>query len=200
MIELVGADAGCERVAIRYERIFLWRRRLLPLETVARVVPEQRAVLLTLDRQLLDRLDLPGDEMEGTRGPSAEGVRPRSDWLERIERYNAGGQGERAELKRGPDAGREPPPTERRQEPTAPAHTDGRSLGLRAHEQPPAERHLLFVPTTDGYLLVEREGPPPPLSGEVEAPELPGLFVVAKLAPSPLPNDRRPCAYLERPE
>ncbi len=199
MIELVAADAGHERVAIRHERIFLWRRRLLPLETVARVVPEQRAVLLTLDRQALDRLD-PGDEADGTRPLSAEAARPRSDWLERIERYNAGGQGERAELKPGPDAGREPPPSERAQEPIPPAHTDGQSLELRVLDQPPAERHLLFVPTTDGYLLVEREGPPPPLSGEVETPELPGFFVVAKLAPSPLPNDRRACAYLERPE
>ena len=54
--------------------------------------------------------------------------------------------------------------------------------------------HLLFVWKPSGYELVEQEGDAPPLGSEVE---LDGQqFRVTKLAPSPLPGDRRPCAYL----
>jgi hypothetical protein len=67
-------------------------------------------------------------------------------------------------------------------------------------DQRSAARHLLFVSTTHGYALVEQEGPPPPLGQGVEVPEEPSSFHVAKLGPSPLPNDGRMCAYLERTE
>src|SRR5439155_26238740 len=43
------------------------------------------------------------------------------------------------------------------------------------------ERHLQFVSTTNGYVLVEREGPAPPLGADVYPPELTGPFVVTKL-------------------
>jgi hypothetical protein len=39
-IELAGP--GAERIAIRQEGVLLWRRRLLPITTVASVFPEQR--------------------------------------------------------------------------------------------------------------------------------------------------------------
>jgi hypothetical protein len=58
-------------------------------------------------------------------------------------------------------------------------------------------QHLLFVPTYQGYLLVERNGAPPALGEVVELPETPGArLMVAKLASSPLPHDRRTCVYL----
>jgi hypothetical protein len=60
-----------------------------------------------------------------------------------------------------------------------------------------AHAHLLFVSTTHGYQLLERPGPAPAALEYVRVPEHDGLFRVAKLAPSPLPNDRRMCAYLE---
>ena len=51
------------------------------------------------------------------------------------------------------------------------------------------------MPSTNGYDLVEREGDPPRPGGEVEAGER--RFRVVKAAPSPLPGDRRACAYLQ---
>lgn len=56
--------------------------------------------------------------------------------------------------------------------------------------------HLLFVSRPSGYELLEREGDPPEPGTEVEADD--GLrYTVIKLAPSPLPQDERTCAYLQ---
>jgi hypothetical protein len=61
----------------------------------------------------------------------------------------------------------------------------------------PDLQHLLFVPTYQGYVLVERSGTAPGLGEIVELPEAPGArLIVAKLALSPLPHDRRICVYL----
>jgi len=55
-------------------------------------------------------------------------------------------------------------------------------------------QHLLFVWKTSGYELVEQDGEAPKVGSKVE---LDGRqFRVTKLAPSPLPGDRRACAYL----
>jgi chromosome segregation ATPase len=54
--------------------------------------------------------------------------------------------------------------------------------------------HLLFVPGPDGYDLVEREGPSPECGERVVLGER--ELVVVKVAGSPLPGDRRLCAYL----
>jgi uncharacterized coiled-coil protein SlyX len=59
-----------------------------------------------------------------------------------------------------------------------------------------ATAHVLFVPGPAGYELVEREGAPPEPGDLVELEDGRAL-VVAKLAQTPLPGDRRPCAYLE---
>jgi hypothetical protein len=55
--------------------------------------------------------------------------------------------------------------------------------------------HLRFVWTASGYQLREREGEPPQVGAEVE--EDGAVLRVFKVAPSPLPGDRRPCAYLQ---
>ena len=60
----------------------------------------------------------------------------------------------------------------------------------------PATAHLLFVPTSKRYELVERLGPPPEPGDDLELPE--GLFVVTKVGRSPFPAERRPCAFLVR--
>jgi hypothetical protein len=60
----------------------------------------------------------------------------------------------------------------------------------------PVTAHLLFVPTPERYLLVEREGAPPEPGDELELPEADGLFVVGKLGPAPFPGEARPCAFL----
>jgi hypothetical protein len=54
-------------------------------------------------------------------------------------------------------------------------------------------RYLLFVWSPNGYLLREAEGEPPPVGHEFE--DEGRALVVTKVGPSPLPGDRRPCAY-----
>jgi hypothetical protein len=57
--------------------------------------------------------------------------------------------------------------------------------------------HLLFVWKTSGYELREGEGDAPEVGAEVEQDGQ--TLRVTKLAPSPLPGDKRPCAYLGKP-
>lgn len=57
-------------------------------------------------------------------------------------------------------------------------------------------KHLLFVSRPSGYELVERDGGAPEPGSEVEVDE--GVrYTVVKIAPSPLPQDERACAYLQ---
>jgi hypothetical protein len=58
-----------------------------------------------------------------------------------------------------------------------------------------ADKHLLFLSKPSGYELVERDGEAPPPGTEVEIED--ARFTVSKIGPSPLPNDERPCAYLQ---
>ena len=60
-----------------------------------------------------------------------------------------------------------------------------------------ATSFLAFAPTPEGYRLVELDGASPSIGGLVEVPGSETRFVVARLGASPLPFDRRPCAYLE---
>ena len=54
--------------------------------------------------------------------------------------------------------------------------------------------HLVFVWKTSGYELREEAGDAPAVGAEVE---LDGATLhVTKVAPSPLPGDKRACAYL----
>ena len=57
------------------------------------------------------------------------------------------------------------------------------------------QTHLRFVWTPNGYELREREGDPPSVGEQVEEGE--ERLYVTKVAPSPLPGDSRPCAYLQ---
>jgi hypothetical protein len=57
------------------------------------------------------------------------------------------------------------------------------------------ESHLVFVWKPSGYELREAAGDPPAVGAEVEQDGR--LMQVTKVAPSPLPGDRRPCAYLQ---
>ena len=58
-----------------------------------------------------------------------------------------------------------------------------------------ATSHVAFAPTEDGYRLVACDGPAPSVGGEVE---LGGRRLrCTRIGVSPLPLDRRPCAYLE---
>jgi hypothetical protein len=57
-------------------------------------------------------------------------------------------------------------------------------------------KHLVFVSKPSGYELLERDGEPPEPGSEIEVDD--GVrYTVIKLAPSPLPQDDRTCAYLQ---
>ncbi len=54
--------------------------------------------------------------------------------------------------------------------------------------------YLLFVSKPSGYELHERQGEVPEVGAEIESEN--GSLRVTKIAPSPLPGDSRPCAYV----
>ena len=56
-------------------------------------------------------------------------------------------------------------------------------------------KHLLFIWTASGYELREADGEPPAVGSEIDANDQ--RLLVTKVAPSPLPNDDRTCAYLQ---
>jgi hypothetical protein len=56
-------------------------------------------------------------------------------------------------------------------------------------------KYLLFISNPSGYELREENGEPPAIGSEVEGDN--GKLQVTKIAPSPLPNDPRPCVYLQ---
>ena len=195
-IELAGAVN--DRIAIRHEGFLVWRRRLLPITTVAKVVPDKRAVVLTVEGRSLAGSETPSSSVAGTPGIAEESPRSNGDWRDRLESYvgPVGGRADHADLSRG--AEHEPPPN---------ADEAGQPVARAADRQEPgrgdhrtAERHLLFVSTSGGYTLVEREGPPPSVGRSIELPEQAASFLVTKLGPSPLPNDSRICAYLDPTE
>jgi hypothetical protein len=55
-------------------------------------------------------------------------------------------------------------------------------------------KYLLFVWKPSGYELREAEGEIPSVGAEIEQDDV--KLRVTKVAPSPLPGDSRPCAYL----
>jgi hypothetical protein len=58
-----------------------------------------------------------------------------------------------------------------------------------------ANGYLLFISKPTGYELHERQGDLPGVGQEIEDD---GAWLrVSKIGPSPLPGDRRPCAYLQ---
>jgi hypothetical protein len=59
-----------------------------------------------------------------------------------------------------------------------------------------ADGHLLFVWKTSGYELSERDGEVPAVGSEVETDGK--TLLVTKIGPSPLPRDKRLCAYVGR--
>jgi hypothetical protein len=58
-----------------------------------------------------------------------------------------------------------------------------------------ANGYLLFISKSTGYELRERQGDLPGVGQEIEDDG--ARLRVSKIGPSPLPGDRRPCAYLQ---
>jgi hypothetical protein len=74
-------------------------------------------------------------------------------------------------------------------------HSRGISVGrLRRVSPDHRSGHLLFVPSSQGYRLEERDGPAPERDERVEIDG--AAFVVSRVGASPLPLDARPCVYL----
>lgn len=69
-----------------------------------------------------------------------------------------------------------------------PAESDGQGQG---------PGHVLFISKPTGYELVTREGEPPTVGSVVELDGQEGRWFVSRVSPSPLPQDRRRCAYLQ---
>jgi hypothetical protein len=189
--------AGDHRIMIRHDGVFVWHARQLPLTAVAHVLPDHRAVVLTLDDLTLADTESPPTPAPATSGIAEESPLPSGSWRERVDRYVAAVEGDADEPDRSADGAEHElsPPAEDMRHPVA-----------READQPPepsrkdhgaADRHLLFISTPDGYSLVEREGPPPPLGDRIVIPEQAISFLVMKLGASPLPDDHRICAYLE---
>lgn len=62
-----------------------------------------------------------------------------------------------------------------------------------------ATGHILFVSGPSSYGLVLREGRAPEIGSEIVLSDwAEGRYRVCKVGPSPLPSDRRRCAFLER--
>jgi hypothetical protein len=79
------------------------------------------------------------------------------------------------------------------------ARLRGEFARLKVAEAPKrATAHLLFVPTPERYLLLEREGAPPAPGEELQVFETEGRFTVAKVGRAPYPGELRPCVYLLR--
>jgi hypothetical protein len=162
-------ETDVEQLAIRDEGKFFWRRRLVPLEAVTGLETKKRRVVLSLDREAL---------RHGEATPKDEEVPP---WEEPSVLERIGSYVERAD-RAATDS--EPPEVD---------EDDGRGGGGDV-----PSRHLLFVSSSEGYALVEREGAPPAVGSRVEEPDLGGSLLVVKVGSSPLPMDDRPCGFLER--
>jgi hypothetical protein len=194
-IERAG-ESG-EGIAIRHDGVFLWRRRVLPIATVTAVLPEHGAVVLGVDRGILEGTNATPARVGTTSSADEDGHD--EDWHVRIARYVSAAESDSNAGKAGED--RERPlaaeDTERLRIMGASGQREGGSSGSA---ESAAQGHLLFVSTSHGYELVERHGPAPAVSDDVPVLEHDGRFRVAKLATSPLPGDRRVCAYLELAE
>jgi hypothetical protein len=59
-----------------------------------------------------------------------------------------------------------------------------------------ADSHVLFISKPTGYELRQGEGDPPQVGTALEIED--ARYFVSKIGTSPLPQDRRPCAYLQR--
>jgi hypothetical protein len=156
-------------VAIRHDGTFFWRRRTVALEAVGSVAPRERAVILGIDRAELTNGEKHKDV--APRGPAVDQTSP-PEWEERLRPYTSSEREVAAAESVGADSER------------AAAQSEGE------------DEHLLFIGTSNGYEIIAWPGgAPQPLDVISLGDNAP--FRVTKVAPSPLPNDARSCAYVE---
>ena len=187
--------AADDQIAIRLDGVFVWRRRLLPIRDVVSVIPDQRAVVLKVSKRTLADTEAPASQAPE---PSrvAEDPSPSEAWHERVERYVGPVEGDADQPDLSHDAAAHEPHDENRRHPVA-REEDPSPPTPAGKDQDTDKRHLLFIATPAGYSLAEQAGPPPHRGDRIDIPGQTTSFLVVKLGPSPLPNDRRSCAYLE---
>lgn len=168
---------------------------MLPLAAVATV--SRGAVVLDLDRRAIKATGAaraPAEVKPAAMTPAAD---EDEDWGTRITRYLGADQGNTETAR---SAGDEEGKTEEGMGRPAMTRAEQPSFNSSEDAGIPAGPYLQFVSTPSGYQLLEQQGPAPAAFDHVEMREHDGRFWVAKLAISPLPNDSRLCAYLERIE
>jgi hypothetical protein len=161
-----------DQVAIRHDGAFLWRRRVLPLRVVARVVPtpeRRRAVVLNVQREAVGRLSATQAVSEA-RAPDEEEVEGTLD------------------ARLAPYVGT--------RESNEPEQATSSMTADEPHEE--GSGHLLFVGSPEGYRLVEKDGRVPSVLESVSLPDYDSDLRVIKVGASPLPDDERMCAYLQQ--
>jgi hypothetical protein len=188
-------------------------RGLVSAAAVANALAEQRGSFLKTEygfgtglRALMDRSNAPDSEAKPPEMPPLSPTQPPAravgDTPAAAVDSTASAKGVEAEasVSEGPERSdawtAAPPPAEAAQASWSKQRPE---VSAEAQGQPgPDLGHLLFVPTYQGYLLLQRSGRAPTLGEVLELPDTPGVrLVVAKLALSPLPQDKRVCAYLD---
>ena len=189
--------AADDRIAIRHDGFFVWHRRLLPITDVVNVIPDQRAVVLKVSKRTLADTKAPTSQAPEPSSRVAEENPPLSEaWHERVERYVGPVERDADQQDLSRDAAAHEPHDEDMRHPVA-REEDPSPPTPAQKDQDTGKRHLLFIATPAGYSLAEQEGPPPRSGDRIEIPGQATSFLVLKLGPSPLPNDRRSCAFLE---
>ena len=210
--DLVEALAEQERSGQRLGEVLV-TRGLVSAAAVANALAEQRGSFLKTEygfgtglRALLGRSDTPDSEATPPEvpplSPTQPPERPVGDTPSVAVDSTASAKRPEAEpaVSEPPERSvaytAAPPPAAAAQVSWSKQRSEG---GSEAQGQPrPDLGHLLFVPTYQGYLLLQRSGSAPALGEVLELPDTPGVrLVVAKLALSPLPQDKRVCAYLD---
>jgi hypothetical protein len=183
VVEFVtGERRHGDSLAIRCEGFLLSKRRTVPAAAVASVNPDERTVTLLLDATSIERAhELHADEI-------------RQGWVaDRIAHYADAPTPKTEAIALDTEAGGDG------HTPVSTMAEDLASAGEPVKDTDPV-RHVLFAPTGTGYVLIERDGAAPARTATVELSDPPGRFAVVKLARSPLPHDRRLCAYLDKLE
>ena len=210
--DLVEALGEQERSGRRLGEVLVGRG-LVSAAAVANALAEQHGSFLRTEhgfgtglRALIGRDSVPQSEATPPEAPPLSPTQPpalaREDTRAAAVDSSASATRLEAEPATGPEAPQRSVAWTAESPPGSAAQTSSseqqRESGLERQEQPgPDLGHLLFVPTYRGYLLLERSGTAPALGDVLELPETPGArLIVAKLALSPLPQDRRVCVYL----
>jgi hypothetical protein len=186
-----------DQIAIRHEGFFIWHRRLLPITAVADVIPDQGLIMLTVSKRALVETEAPARQSPETSDALGKQRPSETSWQERVDRF-VGPVADTDQSDLGRD-GAELEPSADGEDMRLPVagEEDPLLTTTAGADQPATERHLLFIATPTGYSLAEQEGPPPRRGDRIEIAEQAMSFLVVKLGRSPLPNDRRSCAYLE---